>query len=218
VLVCPGGGFYILAMDLEGTEVCEWLNSIGVTGILLKYRVPRREGRPPVAAPLEDAQRAMGIVRSRAAEWAIDPKRIGALGFSAGGELVAALCAGSGARGYARVDAFDDVGCLPDFQVLVYPAYLVPAGGSAPDPDVAVTSRTPPTFLVMAEDDPLVGVSSSLGYAQALASSKVPLELHVYPTGGHGFGLRPTRETVTAWPQLAAEWMQGRGFLKPRLQ
>ena len=213
VLVCPGGGFYILALDLEGTEVCEWLNSVGVNAILLKYRVPRREGRPPLAAPLEDAQRAMGIVRSRAREWGIDPARIGALGFSAGGNLVAALSAGNGSRSYARVDAFDDVSCLPDFQVLVYPAYLVTEKGSAPNPDVAVTARTPPTFITMAADDPLVDPAQVLAYAAQLAKAKVPVELHLYPTGGHGYGMRPTANPVTTWPHRAADWMRARGLL-----
>jgi len=216
VLVCPGGGFHILAMDLEGTEVCEWLNSIGVTGVLLKYRVPRREGRPPLAAPLEDAQRALGIVRSRSGEWGIDPGRIGALGFSAGGELVAALSAGKGARSYARVDASDDVSCLPDFQILVYPAYLGPVDGSTPNPDVAVTARTPPTFMVMAADDPLVAPVTAIGYAAELSRTKVPLEFHLYPTGGHGFGLRPAGDLATTWPQRAADWMRSRGLLSPR--
>ena len=213
VLVCPGGGFYILAMDLEGTEVCEWLNSIGVTGVLLKYRVPRREGRTPLAAPLEDAQRAMGIVRSHAKEWGIDPGRIGALGFSAGGKLAAALSAGNGSRSYARVDGSDDVSCAPNFQILVYPAYLVPEKGSATDPDVAVTARTPPTFMVLAADDDVVGPGSAAAYAAQLAGAKVPVEFHMYPTGGHGFGLRPTKDLVTTWPQRAADWMRSRGLL-----
>jgi acetyl esterase/lipase len=214
VLVCPGGGFYILAMDLEGTEVCEWLNSIGVTGVLLKYRVPRREGRAPYAAPLEDAQRAMGIVRSRAAEWGIDPGRIGSLGFSAGGELSAILCAGGGTRSYPRVDASDDASCIPNFQILAYPAYLAVEGGTALVPEVAIGTLTPPTFMVMAEDDP-IRVECVLGYALALKQAKVPFELHVYPTGGHGYGLRPTREAVTSWPGRAADWMRARGLLGP---
>ena len=214
VLVCPGGGFYILAMDLEGTEVCSWLNSVGVTAVLLKYRVPRREGRLPYAAPLEDAQRAMGIIRARAREWGIDPGRVGSLGFSAGGELSAVLCAGDGTRSYARVDASDDASCIPNFQILVYPAYLAAAGGTALVPEAAVTGRTPPTFLVMAQDDP-IRVECAIGYALALRQAKTPFELHVYPTGGHGYGLRATREAVTTWPQRAADWMRGRGLLDP---
>jgi len=213
VLVCPGGGFYILALDLEGTEVCEWLNSVGVTAVLLKYRVPRREGRPPLAAPLEDAQRAMGIVRSHAREWGFDPGRVGALGFSAGGKLVAALSSGTGSRSYTRVDAADDVSCLPDFQVLVYPAYLVQEKASAPDPDVAVTGQTPPTFITLAANDPVVDPAQALAYAAQLAKAKAPVELHLYPTGGHGYGMRLTADPVTTWPQRAADWMRARGLL-----
>jgi acetyl esterase/lipase len=213
VVVCPGGGYHILAIDLEGTEVCEWLNSIGVTAVLLKYRVPKREGLPDYAAALQDAQRTVGLVRSHATEWAIDPARIGVLGFSAGGNLCAVLCAHSGARTYPRVDSADDVSCRPDFQVLIYPAYLVKEGSSdGINPAVAVTGSTPPTFLAMAQDDP-VHVENALGYAQALQQAKVPMELHVYPTGQHGYGLRPAKDYVTTWPQRAADWMRSRGIL-----
>lgn len=215
VVVFPGGGFRILAMDLEGTEVCAWLNSIGVTGVLLKYRVPAREGRPEYAAPLQDAQRALGIVRSHAKEWGIDPHRIGVLGFSAGGHLAATLSANSQARTYPRVDESDDASCRPDFQILVYPGGVVERGGYALTPDVAVTAKTPPTFLVMAQDDP-VRPENVLGYAMALEGEKVPMELHVYPSGGHGYGLRPTRDFVTSWPQRAADWMRSRGLLGPQ--
>jgi acetyl esterase/lipase len=213
VVVCPGGGYNILAMDLEGTEVCEWLNSIGVTGVLLKYRVPKREGRPPYDAPLQDAQRAVGLVRSRAKEWAIDPQRIGALGFSAGGHLCATLSAAAGGRTYPRVDDADDVNCRPDFQLLIYPGGVVKEGGGyGLAPEVAVAHDPPPTFLVMAQDDP-VRVENVLSYALALQQIKVPMELHVYPTGGHGYGLRPARDYVTTWPQRAADWMRSRGLL-----
>jgi acetyl esterase/lipase len=215
VVVFPGGGFRILAMDLEGTEVCAWLNSIGVTGVLLKYRVPAREGRPEYAAPLQDAQRALGIVRSHAKEWGIDPHRIGVLGFSAGGHLAATLSANSQARTYPRVDESDDASCRPDFQILIYPGGVVERGGYALAPDVAVTAKTPPTFLVMAQDDP-VRPENVLGYAMALEGEKVPMELHVYPSGGHGYGLRPTRDFVTSWPQRAADWMRSRGLLGPQ--
>jgi acetyl esterase/lipase len=212
VVVFPGGGYYILAMDLEGTEVCEWLNSIGVNAVLVKYRVPRREGREPSAAPLQDAQRAVSIVRSRAREWGIDPTRVGVLGFSAGGNLCAVLTA-STARTYPRVDAADDMGFRPDFQILIYPAYLVKDGTYDLMPDVAVTASTPATFLTMAEDDP-VHVENVLGYAMALKKASVPMELHVYPTGGHGYGLRPAKDNVTSWPQRAADWMRAAGLLK----
>ncbi len=210
VLVCPGGAYSILAYDLEGSEVCDWLNSIGVTGVLLKYRVPRHD-----AAPLQDAQRALGLTRQHASELGIDPHRIGVLGFSAGGNLAAKLCANCAQRTYPVADAADALSCRPDFQILIYPAYLTST--NAPGklvPDVDVTTNTPPTFLVMAENDP-VRVENVLTYAQALKQVKVPLELHVYPTGGHGFGLRRTKEPVTAWPDRAAEWMENQKLLKP---
>jgi len=214
VVVCPGGGYYILAIDLEGTEVCEWFNSIGVNAVLVKYRVPRREGRPPYAAPLQDAQRAVGIVRSHAAQWGLDPERIGVLGFSAGGNLCAVLSANSASRNYSRVDASDDASCRPDFQLLIYPAYLVDdKGGYKIAPEAAVTAGTPPTFLVMAEDDP-IRVENVIGYAMDLKEAKVPFDLHVYPTGGHGYGLRRTKEFVTTWPARAEDWMRSRGLLK----
>jgi len=214
VVVCPGGGYYILAMDLEGTEVCQWLNSIGVTGVLLKYRVPHREGRPAYAAPLEDAQRAVGLVRAHAKEWGVDPSRVGVLGFSAGGHLCAALSANCAARTYPRVDAADDLSCRPDFQILIYPGGLVKAdSGYAIGPEVAVTAGTPPTFITMALDDP-VRVENAIGYAMELKAAKVPMELHVYPTGGHGYGLRPSKDYVTTWPQRAADWMRSRGLLE----
>jgi acetyl esterase/lipase len=213
VVVFPGGGYYILAFDLEGTEVCSWLNSVGVTAVLLKYRVPRREGRPPYAAPLEDAQRAVGLVRSHASEWGIDPHRIGTLGFSAGGHLSAALCANAGARTYPRVDAADDLSCRPDFQVLIYPAYITKETDECGDGlETAVGAGTPPTFLAMTQDDPN-NIENALGYAQELQAAKVPMELHVYPTGRHGYGLRPTADYVTTWPQRVADWMRGRGLL-----
>ena len=211
VVICPGGGYSILAWDLEGTEVCDWLNSIGVTGVLLKYRVPKRE-----SGPLQDAQRALGLVRHRAKEWGINPQRIGVLGFSAGGNLAAELSANNTARAYAAVDDADAVSCRPDFQILIYPAYLVQKDEPGKiAPNVAVTTNTPPTFLVMAADDP-VRVENVLGYSLALKQSKVPLELHIYPTGGHGYGLRRTKEQVTNWPDLTAQWMKGQGWLERR--
>ncbi len=215
VLVCPGGGYNILAMDLEGTEICDWLNSIGVTGVVLKYRVPRREGRAPHAAPLEDAQRAMGIVRSHAGEWGLDPHRIGVMGFSAGGHLAATLSNQYTNRTYTAIDSVDAVSCRPDFTLLIYPAYLTdPKSGDVVNPELPVTSATPPTFVVIAQDDP-VRVENALGYVGALQKSKVPMELHVFPTGGHGYGLRKTAEPITGWPSIASVWLERRGLLKP---
>jgi acetyl esterase/lipase len=214
VLVFPGGGYHILAMDLEGTEVCDWLNSIGVTGVLLKYRVPKREGLEKHAAPLQDAQRALGLVREHAKEWGIDPQRIGVLGFSAGGHLAAALSKNYGDRTYPGMDDADKVSCRPDFQILIYPGGLTKKDeGDKVAPEVAVTTNTPPTFIAMAADDP-VRVETALFYTLALKNAKVPVELHVYPTGGHGYGLRPSKEWVTTWPQRAADWLRSRGRLE----
>jgi acetyl esterase/lipase len=211
VIVCPGGGYSILAWDLEGTEVCEWLNSIGVTGVLLKYRVPKQEN-----GALQDIQRALGLVRQRAKVFGVDPQRIGVLGFSAGGNLCAKLCANDRQRAYPVVDEADASSCRPDFQILIYPGGLVPKDGSGKlAPLLAVTTNTPPTFIVMAADDP-VRVENALVYALALKQSKVPFELHVYPAGGHGYGLRRTQEPVTTWPDRATEWMKSRGWLEVR--
>lgn len=214
VVVCPGGGYSILALDLEGSEVCEWLNSLGVTGVLLKYRVPKRAGLEKHIAPLQDVQRAIGIVRSRANEWHLDPARIGVLGFSAGGHLAAAASNNYETRIYPHTDAADDVSCRPDFSILIYPAYLtVKDQGDKIAPELPITAQTPPTFIVMAEDDP-VRVENALYYTLALKNAKVPCELHVYPTGGHGYGLRPNGQAVTTWPQRAGEWLAARGLLK----
>ncbi len=214
VIVCPGGAYHILAMDLEGTEVVQWLNSIGVTGVLLKYRVPARPGRPRHEAPLEDAQRALGLVRQRAAEWGVDPRRIGVMGFSAGAHLAATLSNNFEPRVYEPVDAADQTSCRPDFVMLVYPAYLtVEKEGDKLAPELNVTARTPPTFLVQAEDDG-VRVENSLFYYLALKKAKVVAELHVYPAGGHGYGLRPSAQTVTTWPARAEQWLRSLGVLE----
>jgi len=214
VLVCPGGAYSILALDLEGTEVCDWLNSIGVTGVLLKYRVPKRSGLEKHTAALQDAQRALGLVRHRASEWGIDPARIGVLGFSAGAHLSAALCSSASQRTYPTVDDADKVSCRPDFTVLIYPAYLaLKDDDNKIASDVAVTTNTPPTFIAMTEDDP-VRVENALFYALALKQAKVPVELHVYPTGGHGYGLRRTKNAVTTWPDRVGDWLRGRGVVK----
>jgi acetyl esterase/lipase len=183
------------------------LNSIGVTGVLLKYRVPKRAGLEKHAAALQDAQRALGLVRSRAKEWNVDPRRIGVLGFSAGGHLAAALSNNYQERTYPKVDDADAVSCRPDFTILIYPGYLTVKGQNDKiAPELIITSNTPPTFLAMAEDDP-VRVENALFYAAALHKAKVPVELHIYPTGGHGYGLRPTKDFVTTWPQRASEWL-----------
>ena len=213
VVVCPGGGYSILALDLEGSEVCEWLNSIGVTGVLLKYRVPVRKGLERYTAPLQDAQRALGMLRHRAKEWGLDPKRIGILGFSAGGHLSAAASNNFDTRTYPAVDDSDTESCRPDFTVLIYPAYLVlDKEITKLAPEINVTKNTPPAFIAMAEDDP-VKVENALFYGLALKNVKVRAEVHIYPTGGHGYGLRPSVHAVTSWPQRAAEWMKTQGLL-----
>lgn len=216
VIVCPGGGYNILAWDLEGTEVCDWLNSIGVTGVLLKYRVPARKGQARHAAPLQDAQRALGIVRQRAAEWKLDPKRIGILGFSAGGHLAAVASNNYDQRTYEPVDDADKLGCRADFAVLVYPAYLTQKDqGDKLSPELPVTANTPPTFIVQTQDDK-IRVETSLFYYHGLCQAKVPAELHLFPTGGHGYGLRPSPNAVSTWPKLVADWMRGLGVLSER--
>jgi acetyl esterase/lipase len=212
VVVCPGGGYSILAYDLEGSEVCDWLNSVGVTGVLLKYRVPARKGLEKHTAPLQDAQRAMGLVRFHAADWHIDPKRIGILGFSAGGHLSATTSTQYEKRTYDPVDEADQVSCRPDFTILIYPAYLYRKQGPELAPEINVTSNTPPAFLCQTEDDP-VHVENCLYYYLALKNAKVPAEMHLFAKGGHGYGLRDPNKAVTTWPKLAAEWMRGMGVL-----
>ncbi len=215
VVVAPGGAYSVLAWDLEGEEVAKWLNTLGVTGIVLKYRVPRRPGedkdKPPVG-PLQDAQRALSLVRSKAKEWDIDPKRIGLLGFSAGGHLAASAATNYDKRAYDAVDDVDKVGCRPDFLVLIYPAYLTAKSGEGLAPEIRVTKETPPTFFAHATNDPVTPESSVRMYL-ALKRAGVPAELHVYASGGHGFGLRPSEHPCSTWPSRCGEWMKTRKIL-----
>lgn len=207
VVVFPGGGYHILAIDLEGTEVCDWLTSRGVTCIILKYRVPDSGPYPKSSAALQDAQRAVGLVRSHAAEWHIDPHRIGVLGFSAGAHLAAALGTHYDQRLYDAMDAADGLSCRPDFAVIVYPGYLAIADQNfAPNADIHPTEKTPLSFIVQSEDDP-VHIENSTVYFLALKNAKVPAELHIYAEGGHGWGLRPTNLPVTHWPELVETWL-----------
>jgi acetyl esterase/lipase len=246
VVVFPGGGYTILAIDLEGTEVCDWLMSKGITCVLLKYRVPG-EGMYPASEPypksgpypnspkaLEDAQRTVGLVRFHSAEWHIDPHKIGVLGFSAGGHLSAAMSTHFEQRVYPAVDAVDEESCRPDFAVVLYPGHLTiaatewdaslapgkNAGGvrtaakhSGLNPDIHVTSQTPPTFLLQAEDDSVDDVENSLVYYAALKKVGVPVEMHLYAQGGHAFGLRQTKFPVTGWPQLVETWLVSIGMI-----
>jgi acetyl esterase/lipase len=207
VVVFPGGGYNILAIDLEGTEVCDWLNSAGITCVLLKYRVPNTGPYPKSPAALQDAQRALGLVREHATEWGIDPNRIGVLGFSAGAHLAAALSTHYEKRLYDPIDAADAMSCRPDFAVIVYPGYLALADQNfAPNQDINPTANTPPTFIVQAEDDP-VHVENATVYFLQLKNAKVPAELHIYSQGGHGYGLRRTALPVTTWPQAVEAWL-----------
>ncbi|MBY0232587.1 MAG: alpha/beta hydrolase [Gemmataceae bacterium] len=215
VVVCPGGGYNILAWDLEGTEVAEWLNGLGVTAAVLKYRVPRpkdlKKGEQPVG-PTQDAQRAVRLVRSRAKEWKIDPKRVGILGFSAGGHLAASVALKKPA--YEAIDMADEQSARPDFAVLVYTAYLVNEKKDALLPEFVPTKDAPPMFLVHTKDDP-VTVQSSILLHKALKDAGVEARLKVYDKGGHGYGLRPSKDAVSGWPKEAAAWLEERGWLKP---
>jgi len=210
VVVFPGGGYTCLAMDLEGTEICDWLTSRGITAVLLKYRVPVNKKEPygESRAALQDAQRTLGLVRSRAAEWQIDPHKIGVIGFSAGGHLVAATSTRFNKRTYPAVDAADKESCRPDFAIALYPGHLWKRGGPLElNPNVPVTSNTPPTFLVQAEDDPVDPVFESLVYYIALKKAGVPVEIHLYAQGGHAFGLRHPESPVGEWPGLVEKWL-----------
>jgi acetyl esterase/lipase len=216
VVVFPGGGYRILAIDLEGTEVCDWLNSAGIACVLLKYRVPDSGPYPKSLAALQDAQRAVGLVRQHAAEWKIDPGTLGVLGFSAGAHLGAALSTHFDKRLYDPIDAADQLSCRPDFAVVVYPGYIALAEkGMAPNPDIQPTAQTPPTFIVQAEDDP-VHVENATTYFLELKNAKVPAELHVYAEGGHGYGLRRTDLPITRWPDSVIVWLHTIHMLTPQ--
>ena len=208
VVICPGGGHHILAYDLEGTEVAEWLNGIGVTGIVLKYRVPFRDPQKRWLSGVQDGQRAMSLARTKAADWGIDPKRIGMLGFSAGGE-VTALVSMLDDRQYEPVDTIDDASSRPDFAVLIYSGGLYDNEKRQLRDHLTVSKSAPPTFFVHAFDDN-VSVNNTLLLASELKKAGVPAEVHVYPTGGHGYGLRPVKgQPVTEWPKLCETWMRG---------
>lgn len=211
VVVFPGGGYNALAMDLEGTEICDWLNSKRITAVLLKYRVPTKPKVGPYSESpqaLEDAQRALGLVRFHAADWHINPQKIGVIGFSAGGHMVAATSTHFAKRSYPAIDAADKVSCRPDFAIALYPGHLWRDGKDfKSNPNIAVTTNTPPTFLLQAEDDPVDDIENSLVYYRALKRARVPVEMHCYAQGGHGFGLRPSKFPITEWPQLVEKWL-----------
>ena len=221
MVVFPGGGYQVLAMDLEGTEICDWLTSKGITAILLKYRVPLARTEPysqPTPLALEDAQRTLGLVRLHAAEWHINPHKIGVIGFSAGGHMVADTSTHFDKRSYPPVDAADQESCRPDFAVACYPGHLWDRdeGEFKLNPHVHVTTNTPPTFIVMAEDDHVDHVEQALTYYIALKKASVPVEMHLYTEGGHGFGLRQTKHPIKAWPHLVEAWLQTIGMIPPQ--
>lgn len=216
VVVCPGGGYNILAYSHEGKEVCEWLNSIGVNAALLKYRVPRREGLEKHHAPLQDVHRAIGMIRSRKDQWGIDPDRVGILGFSAGGHLSAMALTSDGERTYPTDPKWDSVDCVPDFGILIYPAYL--QSENDPDrlaPELNVDRETPPVFLVVAHGDRKWVEGSALFYL-AMRRQDRPCELHIYAKGRHGFGLENTEEKIGGWSNLAADWMRAMELINKR--
>jgi acetyl esterase/lipase/predicted amidohydrolase len=219
ILICPGGGYWNLAWDKEGEEVAAWLNTLGITGVVLKYRVPRRPGEPerlPAPGALFDAQRAISLVRSRAKEWGIDPERIGVMGFSAGGHLAVMTAISSEKRSYEPVDEVDRSSCRPNFAVAAYPGYILERPGS---PVLAEYMRIPkgtaPIFLVHASDDAEPGAQpeQSLALYRALRDAGVPVELHIYEEGGHGFGVRKTNQPISNWTERCAEWLKQRGIL-----
>lgn len=218
MLICPGGGYWNLYWELEGEEVAEWLNSIGITGIILKYRVPRRPGEikgEPAMRPLQDAQRAISLVRSRAAEWGIDPNRIGMIGFSAGGHLAIATATSFETRKYVASDDVDKVSCRPDFAVLAYSGYLKHKDRDELSPSLSIPKGTPPVFLVHGSDDLISPPEHSLFLYLALKRTGIPAELHLYANTSHDFGVRITDDRpFSKWPQTCAEWLRDQKFLK----
>jgi acetyl esterase/lipase len=227
VIVLPGGGFQELAIGLEGTEACDWLTAQGITCIVLKYRVPsvpyvwQCQCRPhdlELSTPsLQDAQRAVSLARYHAAAWGIDPRRIGVLGFSAGGYLVAEMSTRFDDRQYAAVDAADQASCRPDFAMAIYPGHLALAANSiALNPTIAthITARTPPTFLLQNEDDHVDEIEDALSYYMGLKRAGVAVELHAYAQGGHAFGVRQTGLPVSGWPRLAETWLAALGMMQ----
>ena len=228
VVVFPGGGYRVLAMDLEGTEICEWFASQGITAVLLKYRVPfsgphwdpetKRHQEVKIPAALQDAQRTIGLVRLHAAEWGIDPHKVGVIGFSAGGHMIADVSTHFEKRAYAPVDAADKESCRPDFAIALYPGHMLENTISEfqLNPKVPVTKDAPPTFIAQAEDDPVDEIQNSLVYYVALKNAGVPVEMHLYAHGGHGFGLRPSKFPITKWPDLVETWLRTIGMLPER--
>jgi len=216
LLICPGGGYWDLYWQLEGEEVAAWLNSIGVTGIILKYRVPRRPGEPegePAKRPLQDAQRAVSLVRARAAEWGIDPRRIGIVGFSAGGHLAIATATRFGERAYRSVDDIDTPSCRPDFAISVYPGYLRAKDKDELAAGIHVPTNAPPVFLAHGGQDIISPPQNSVLMYLALKQAGVPAELHIYADSTHDFGVRKNDHSCSTWTESCEQWLRQLGFL-----
>ena len=222
MLVFPGGGYQALAMSGEGSEICDWLAAKGITCVLLKYRVPdsgptMKDGHayyPPVQTAVQDAQRTLSLTRQHAAEWRVDPHKVGVIGFSAGGHLAAAVSTRFANRSYPAVDAADKLSCRPDFAVLLYPGHLwTPDTELTLRSDIRVPADTPPTFLLQAEDDPVDPVKHSLTYYVALQKAGVPVEMHLYAQGKHAFGLHRPELPIGRWPELVEQWLHSIGML-----
>jgi acetyl esterase/lipase len=215
VIVAPGGGFMFLSYSFEGTQVCEWLNTLGVTAVLLKYRTPTRDEKEPFTLPVQDAQRALGLVRHHAREWSLDPERVGLLGFSAGGNLTGHAAWDRTARTYPQKADLDDPRG-PDFIVFVY-------GGGFLDKDdkskfragFSVPPDAPPAFFVVAHDDKSNPIEAAMLYLEYKRHS-LPAELHICTTGGHGFGMRAAGNPINEWPARCGEWMKVMGWLDPK--
>ena len=201
VIICPGGGYSILAYDIEGTEVAAWLNKLGYFAFVLQYRVPdNKEGA------LQDAQRAIRVVRKNASKWNLNPDMIGIMGFSAGGSLSARSSTLFNKKTYSPEDASDSISCRPSFTMLIYPAYLDQGEGRSLTPELLITKETPPFFIFQTADD--IYCNSSLVMAGALRDAKLSVEFHILPKGGHGYGLRPGKPAPETWPVLAGKWLQ----------
>jgi acetyl esterase/lipase len=217
VLICPGGGYWNLYWQLEGEEVAAWLNSQGMTGIILKYRVPRQPDEPktePARRPLQDAQRAVSLVRSKAAEWGLDPHRIGIIGFSAGGHLALATATNFDKRAYDPIDDIDKVSCRPNFAILAYSGYLKAKDKEELVPGLRIPPGTPPIFLVHGGEDLISGPEQSVLMYLALKRAGVPAELHVYAATAHDFGVRSSQRPYGNWTESCVHWLRDQGFLK----
>ena len=230
VVICPGGGYGHLSMDREGMQIAQWFNSIGVAGFILKYRHHGVGYSYP--APLQDVQRAMRTARNRAAEWNIDPNRIGVIGFSAGGHLASSIGTHFQNNYYETHDAIDRNSCRPDFMMLIYPVITLDDSythsgskrnllGDNPDPELVenlsnekqITAQTPPTFLVHSNEDTTVPAENSIYFYLGLRKAGVPAEMHIYQKGGHGTAIEAKYGVISSWPDRCAEWMKGRGLL-----